>query len=45
MVYIRQLSLEKAAREYAAQVHCERLCVTAGARGAGLLDSGPMVLG
>jgi fructokinase len=30
--------LEKAAREYAAQVGCERLCVTAGARGAGLLD-------
>ena len=34
------LSLEKAAREYAGQVRCERLCVTAGARGAGLLDSG-----
>jgi fructokinase len=33
------LSLEKAANEYAAQVSCQRLCVTAGARGAGLLDS------
>lgn len=32
------MSLEKAAREYAAQVGCQRLCVTAGARGAGLLD-------
>jgi fructokinase len=35
-----KLSLEKAAREYAEQVRCDRLCVTAGARGAGLLDSG-----
>jgi len=34
------MSLEKAAREYAAQVGCKRLCVTAGARGAGLLDVG-----
>ncbi len=34
------MSLEKAAREYAAQVGCQRLCVTAGARGAGLLDVG-----
>jgi fructokinase len=34
------MSLEKAAREYAAQVGCERLCVTAGGRGAGLLDVG-----
>jgi fructokinase len=34
------LSLEKAAREYAAQVGCQRLCITAGARGAGLLDAG-----
>ncbi|HEY5742364.1 MAG TPA: carbohydrate kinase [Terrimicrobiaceae bacterium] len=33
------LSLEKAAREYATQVSCPRLCVTAGARGAGLLDN------
>ncbi|HEY5954273.1 MAG TPA: carbohydrate kinase [Terrimicrobiaceae bacterium] len=31
-------SLEKAAREYAAQAGCQRLCITAGARGAGLLD-------
>jgi fructokinase len=31
------LSLDKAALEYAAQVDCQRLCVTAGARGAGLL--------
>jgi fructokinase len=34
------VSLEKAAREYAAQVGSERLCVTAGARGAGLADAG-----
>jgi fructokinase len=33
------VSLEKAANEYASQVRCQRLCVTAGARGAGLLDS------
>jgi fructokinase len=33
-----KLSLDKAAREYAAQVGCKCLCVTAGARGAGLLD-------
>jgi len=32
-----RLSLAKAAGEYAAQVDCQRLCVTAGARGAGLL--------
>ena len=33
-----KLSLDKAASEYAGQVGCQRLCVTAGARGAGLLD-------
>ena len=34
------LSLEKAAPEYAAQVACKRLCITAGARGAGFLEDG-----
>lgn len=34
------LPLDKAAREYAAQVGCERLCITAGARGAALLEGG-----
>jgi fructokinase len=32
------LSLEKASGEYASQVGCQRLCVTAGKRGAGLRD-------
>ena len=32
------LSLEKASGEYASQVGCQRLCVTAGPRGAGLRD-------
>ena len=32
------LPLDKAAAEYAAQVGCKRLCVTAGPRGAGLVD-------
>jgi fructokinase len=33
-----RLSIEKAAAEYAGGVGCERLCVTAGARGAGLVE-------